>query len=260
MTLIKYIVTLFVTISCTNISAQSDNYYIQHFNNENGLVQNSIKAIEIDNKGYLWLGTEMGVVRFDGSNFKFYDRTNSPELRTDRILNMGLLKNGNVFTLVEDYGYYHIGTNGILQHIPKTYKEKNLLYHFPITEIFAIYNRCKLKYLKGQIPNWALPDFTLINSSLLNSLVYINKRYYYFNQNRDLITADTNLTAFRKIGLKGQLSSLSGNKTDHQGKSVALIARNNILYIRYEKFIYKLSSLNLDYASRRTRVIYRRYS
>jgi signal transduction histidine kinase len=250
LTLFRYILTFFITICCTSIAGQPGNYYIQHFNNENGLPQNSIKAIEIDNKGYLWLGTEMGVVRYDGSNFKLYDRINSPELGTDRILNMGLLRDGNIFALVEDYGYYHIGTNGVLQPIEKNYQEKNILDHFSISKIYTIYNKCKWKYENGQIAKWAVPNYTLITSSLLNSLVFVKSQYYYFNQNRDLITADTNLITFRKVGLKGQLSSLSGNKMNYKGEPGALLVRNNTLYIRYEKYIYKLSSLNSDYALR----------
>jgi ligand-binding sensor domain-containing protein/serine phosphatase RsbU (regulator of sigma subunit) len=41
-----------------------DNYYVQ-----NGLPSNVIYDIEQDRKGYLWLATQVGVVRFDGYNF-----------------------------------------------------------------------------------------------------------------------------------------------------------------------------------------------
>src|SRR4051812_41845607 len=94
---VKYIFILLITLSFLQLRAQSHTFYQQHFNDENGLVQNSIKGIEIDKKGYLWLGTEMGLVRYDGTNFRLYDKTNSPELKTDRIINLGLLKNGNLF-------------------------------------------------------------------------------------------------------------------------------------------------------------------
>ena len=97
---IKYIFIFLITLSYLLLTAQTHYFYQQHFNSENGLVQNSIKGIEIDKKGYLWLATEMGLVRYDGSNFRLYDKTNSPELKTDRIINLGLLKDGNLFAEV----------------------------------------------------------------------------------------------------------------------------------------------------------------
>ncbi len=40
---------------------------------ENGLPQNTITALLQTHDGYLWLGTESGLVRFDGNNFQIYD-------------------------------------------------------------------------------------------------------------------------------------------------------------------------------------------
>lgn len=40
---------------------------------ENGLPQNTITALLQTRDGYLWLGTESGLVRFDGNSFQIYD-------------------------------------------------------------------------------------------------------------------------------------------------------------------------------------------
>lgn len=53
-------------------------YEVRHFTDENGLPQNSVKAIARDLRGNIWLGTERGLVRFDGTHFvKFDDFGNS---------------------------------------------------------------------------------------------------------------------------------------------------------------------------------------
>ena len=47
---------------------------------ENGLPQNSVQALLQTRDGFLWLGTEMGLVRFDGSSFQVFDRHSAPAL------------------------------------------------------------------------------------------------------------------------------------------------------------------------------------
>lgn len=45
---------------------------------EEGLPQNTVQAILQTKAGYLWLGTEEGIVRFNGTAFDVFDRTNTP--------------------------------------------------------------------------------------------------------------------------------------------------------------------------------------
>jgi signal transduction histidine kinase/ligand-binding sensor domain-containing protein/ActR/RegA family two-component response regulator len=46
----------------------------------NGLPQNTVQAVLQTRDGYVWLGTEEGLVRFDGERFEVFTRTNTPEL------------------------------------------------------------------------------------------------------------------------------------------------------------------------------------
>src|SRR5260221_9188730 len=50
--------------------------------NESGLPQATINAIVQTTDGYLWMGTEEGLVRFDGVRFVVNDRQNAPALRS----------------------------------------------------------------------------------------------------------------------------------------------------------------------------------
>jgi diguanylate cyclase (GGDEF)-like protein len=49
---------------------------------DSGLPQNTIDAIVQTRDGYLWIGTEEGLVRFDGVRFVVSDRQNAPALRS----------------------------------------------------------------------------------------------------------------------------------------------------------------------------------
>jgi ligand-binding sensor domain-containing protein/signal transduction histidine kinase len=47
---------------------------------ENGLPQNTVQALVQTRNGFIWLGTEVGLVRFDGNSFEVFDRNSSPAL------------------------------------------------------------------------------------------------------------------------------------------------------------------------------------
>ena len=52
---------------------------------EDGLPQSAVHAIHQSRDGFLWAGTEAGLVRFNGVDFKVYDTSNTPGLRNDTI-------------------------------------------------------------------------------------------------------------------------------------------------------------------------------
>ncbi|MGO8760317.1 MAG: two-component regulator propeller domain-containing protein [Terracidiphilus sp.] len=56
------------------------NYGRQSWAMENGLPQNTVQALAQTKDGFLWLGTEQGLVRFDGVEFQTYDRSSNPAL------------------------------------------------------------------------------------------------------------------------------------------------------------------------------------
>jgi diguanylate cyclase (GGDEF)-like protein len=60
--------------------------YIQtSWSSESGLPQNSVHAIAQTADGYIWLGTEEGLARFDGVHFTIFSRENSDGLASDYI-------------------------------------------------------------------------------------------------------------------------------------------------------------------------------
>ena len=56
-------------------------YSHQIWQAENGLSEDSIQAISQSADGLLWLGTERGLVRFDGLRFKVFSHQNVPRTR-----------------------------------------------------------------------------------------------------------------------------------------------------------------------------------
>ncbi len=56
------------------------NYGRQAWVMENGLPQNTVHALVQTRDGFVWLGTEVGLVRFDGNGFQVFDRNSTPAL------------------------------------------------------------------------------------------------------------------------------------------------------------------------------------
>jgi ligand-binding sensor domain-containing protein len=56
------------------------NYGRQSWGMENGLPQNTVQALVQTRDGFVWLGTEVGLVRFDGNAFAVFDKNSSPAL------------------------------------------------------------------------------------------------------------------------------------------------------------------------------------
>jgi ligand-binding sensor domain-containing protein/signal transduction histidine kinase len=60
--------------------------YVQdRWTEKDGLPQNGVYGLMQDRLGYLWFGTQEGLVRFDGLHFTVFDRANSPEMKSSWI-------------------------------------------------------------------------------------------------------------------------------------------------------------------------------
>ena len=60
--------------------------YVQNtWDSRQGLPRNYVASVVQTSDGYLWLGTQAGLVRFDGVRFTVYDDSNTPALRTHSI-------------------------------------------------------------------------------------------------------------------------------------------------------------------------------
>lgn len=76
-------------------------YLLDSWQIREGLPQNTVQAIVQTRDGYLWIGTQEGLARFDGVQFTIFDKRNTPAFQSHYIL-----------TLLEDSaGRLWIGTN-----------------------------------------------------------------------------------------------------------------------------------------------------
>jgi signal transduction histidine kinase/CheY-like chemotaxis protein/ligand-binding sensor domain-containing protein len=55
------------------------------WNASNGLPQNTVQTVAQTDDGYLWFGTEVGVVRFNGVEFRVFDKKSTPAISKNNI-------------------------------------------------------------------------------------------------------------------------------------------------------------------------------
>ncbi|MGD0893219.1 MAG: two-component regulator propeller domain-containing protein [Terracidiphilus sp.] len=67
-----------LTATALDPSTALKNYGRQAWGMENGLPQNTVQALAQTKDGFVWLGTEVGLVRFDGNGFQVFDRNTKP--------------------------------------------------------------------------------------------------------------------------------------------------------------------------------------
>lgn len=84
---------------CLKASAQKDSLLFENYNSEQGLSQNSGYALTQDKQGFIWIGTQDGLNRFDGIGFKIYrnDPADSLSIPFNEISALLTDKNGLVW-------------------------------------------------------------------------------------------------------------------------------------------------------------------
>ncbi len=115
--IITFSVIVILSLHATPALPQSDpynGYSVQHFTDENGLPQNSINDLLFDKNGFLWLGTQVGLMRFNGSSFQLYYPDDKPAMESD-VVSLGKDGNGDIYFRTEDYNlYWYPGNNNHL--------------------------------------------------------------------------------------------------------------------------------------------------
>lgn len=126
---LKYVFLLIIFVRI--ISAQT-NITFNHLNVENGLSQSAVTCIFQDRQGFMWFGTQDGLNRYDGYNFRIFK--NNPE-------NKNSLSDNFIFSIIEDEsGKLFIGT-----------QSGNLHHYNPVEESFSIVQPDRINLSKSRM-------------------------------------------------------------------------------------------------------------
>ncbi len=94
-------------IVCTfliSLSLSAQDFVRSHIDTKNGLNSNSINTLFEDQEGYIWIGTERGILRYDGYNFEDigsnWDRSGQPV--THSVRHIGQHQSGTIVAATEE--------------------------------------------------------------------------------------------------------------------------------------------------------------
>lgn len=233
----------------------SNSRFIAHYTNENGLPQNTVRYVVMDWKGYLWLATNAGLVRFDGTHFKVYNSRRFPTMTSDWVLRLRTTDWKAVyFGVAYDTATYAPGAGDQPVKLWNNYTPPGN--NFGIVEMDrligclfpshappyrGVEGMCRAMpsiYFNGKDGRRIWTDsLFMIEKSLNDRLALVNNCYYYYDKQKRLSRIDSNRNII-PIRLSGDaLEEPAGTAIDHesiflnQGSSMYLHLGNGIFAI-----------------------------
>lgn len=178
---VRLLIFIQIVFALQAAPAYSQNsYIIHHYTNENGLPANGVKGIELDKKnGFLWIGTQAGLVRFDGAHFTNFNSENSPAISRIALI----LKNreGVIFCEDDNFSLYRISG-----HNPEFVMTDTVFYPFHQSKrwqtLYQSVNYLKENLMKHKRSSF-LPDGVVFHDesgdSSSFSFVHFGHAYHY---------------------------------------------------------------------------------
>lgn len=196
-----------------------------------GLPQISIKAIVKDKQGFLWLGTENGLARFDGRKFEFFNSINTPELGSNWINSLFLDNTGRLWIVT---GSRLVSfADGKFEAVDTDFGDR------PIRQVIAD--------TKNKV--WVITDsLWLRHEDKVNSVNYVKDDItssYYDMHNLWLLDSQGNLL---QTSLISSVREKCRFPISVSGETERLIVQNNIAYLLKEQTLHRFK-LSPDHCS-----------
>ena len=234
----KAIILIIAVLVAPGVFASASDYHVTHYTNENGLPQNSVKGLVLDRDGFVWIGTEAGMVRFDGQRFQVFGRDRYPLLQSNRMRRVELDTAGIVCFVDEDYGKYTFDNKGRLQKLSEdAYGWRIPLFrndHLHVMDhSLSLSSRRKVQ--------WTMVVPELVSGNRLNLWGRLNQRCYIVGKEGSIIAIDAKKNR-ANIRITGLLPGLTGPAND-AGRQYALFEQDSLLYYYTGKAIYQLTEV-----------------
>jgi ligand-binding sensor domain-containing protein/signal transduction histidine kinase len=120
-----YFVLCLISVRCFGLdpSRSLQQHFLRTWTSENGLPQNSIRAISETQDGFLWIGTRGGLARFDGDTFITWKAGQADSIPSDSITGLAEDTDGSLWISSDGgltrYRRGHFQTFGVAEGLPE---------------------------------------------------------------------------------------------------------------------------------------------
>jgi signal transduction histidine kinase/ligand-binding sensor domain-containing protein len=210
---------------------------ITHFTNENGLPQSSVRDVELDKNGFLWIATEGGLARFDGQKFRLYDREHYPVMVSNRIVKVKRTLDGDMCFLDEHRNAYifdqHYQPVRISKQRFRTLTNPPGLLFLRVSD----FQQVSLVRAEDEHVFWTkkIPDIYLDPGGLY---AFVEGKLYYWSVLGGIKAVDQQGNV-HELKLKGAINEVAHGKVDRTRQR--LINHNGMLYLWDDTKIYQVN-------------------
>ncbi|MCK4763638.1 MAG: helix-turn-helix domain-containing protein [Candidatus Aminicenantes bacterium] len=92
-----FLLGLFFPLAALDPVTALDKYSNRIWTRKGGLPQDTVYAVTQDQNGYIWIGTDDGLVRFDGINFKIFNKRSTRAIRNNSITALFTSRDGTLW-------------------------------------------------------------------------------------------------------------------------------------------------------------------
>ena len=202
------LVTSILLLISTSIFAQ--NTLSTHYSKDNGLKAEYIKSIAKDSIGYLWLGTDNGLIRYNGMSFKSYG---SSQLHSDYVKQLLQKKDGSLYAItdkevVQIFSKPNEVTFKVLMQTKTPEADEGdmfygkMLYEDRDNNLWAADNSQIFKQAKNGKFELVFSDFDLINEAQNRSFQLVENIdgvLYAFHHTGSLFRYEPEINSFKRI-------------------------------------------------------------
>lgn len=217
------------SVSAWGQTPDNPHYNIVHFTDESGLPQNSVKSIVPDTRGFAWLATEFGLVRFDGTSFKTFRRDTGSVLTSRVSLFFPSGTQGQYWALTGDSkvvelnestaivptatvnkNIYSLGHPGERDRIyttiglPNIYYPRNEFTYYCVpldTGRYYLITRDSVIFYRGIVKQYGIK---YASKGSINFFT-VNSQLYHYSDDGELVRFDKD--SIRKVELRGDIAA-----------------------------------------------------
>jgi len=276
-TLFLLLLTFTINVYSLNPGVSIDKYIHRYWSSLDGLPQNSVTCFCQDFNGFMWIGTENGLARFDGTNFKIYNQIDTPELYNNKITALhtssdGVLwigTDGGGITLFKENRFKHFSTK---QGLPSPFIRSIFRDNHGNTIILSNNGTISgFKLLKGNLIIPAKIDINTLQKKIRSKKRYITTLtknssddtvYALLKKERDItwIGRDSGLYRIRGTG-RNKPEKITGIETLNDNTAVISLYRDRsgglwigtrgkgMIYLRDGKFPFYTTADGLSHNS-----------